>query len=275
MDIEGRVAQHYAHGALESAILEALSATGKDIDKLQPPDLSAVDEFHLGGHAATLALGNSLELLPDHALLDIGSGIGGPARHFAHAHHCRVMGVDLSDEFVQVASALTRRCGLGHRVSFSRASGLALPFPAHGFDRATLIHVGMNIENKAQLFSEVRRVLVPGGRFVVYDLMRVGPGQLPYPLPWAVAAETSFVETPNTYRRLLQSHGFAIGGEHDRTKAALTLAAEMRAHGTKNGPPALGLHIIMGPPARERLTNVNAAIEKGLLAPIEMVADVV
>ena len=121
-------------------------------------------------------------------LLDVGSGIGGPARTFADAFGCRVTGVDLTEEFVEAANALTRRCGLSDRVSFRQASALALPFADASFDAATLIHVGMNIEDKAGLFAEVRRVLKPDARFGVYDIMRVAEGEIPYPMPWAATA---------------------------------------------------------------------------------------
>jgi SAM-dependent methyltransferase len=205
-------------------------------------------------------------------LLDVGSGIGGPARTFAEAHDCRVTGVDLTPEFVQAADALTRRCGLSDRVSFREASALALPFAEASFDRATLIHVGMNIEDKAGLFAEVRRVLKPDARFGVYDIMRVSDAEIPYPMPWAATESTSFVEPPETYRRLLSAAGFEIESEANRRELALTLGREMRENAAKHGAPPLGLHILMGPAAEERLGNVMKTLQAGTIAPIEMIA---
>ncbi|KGM30710.1 class I SAM-dependent methyltransferase [Inquilinus limosus] len=272
METEQQVARHYGRSGIEQAILEALRASGKDVDRLAPGDLSGADEFHLGWQAATAELARDLGLGPDLHVLEVGCGIGGPARHFAAAHGCRVTGIDLTAEFVEAAEALTRRCGLAGLVSFRQGSALAMPFPDAEFDAATLIHVGMNIADKAALFAEVRRVLKPGARFGVYDVMRIGDGELPYPMPWAATPETSFVERPETYRRLLEQSGFTVETEHSRRELALRLGREMRERAAVEGAPPLGLHILMGPATRERMGNVFAALERGLIAPIEMVA---
>jgi SAM-dependent methyltransferase len=272
METERRVAGHYGREGLEGAILDALRASGKDVERLTPADLSAVDEFHLGWGAQTIEFAKEIGLEREMRLLDIGSGIGGPARHFASAHGVQVSGIDLTREFVEVAQSLTRRCGLSARASFREASALALPFPDENFDVATLIHVGMNIADKAKLFAEARRVLKSGGRFGVYDIMRVGEGELPFPMPWAATAETSFVETPDTYRGLLAAVGFGIAKERNRRAFALDLARKMREEQEIHGAPALGLHIIMGPATRERMGNVLRTLEQGTIAPIEIVA---
>ncbi len=272
MDIERDVARHYTHGSLEGAILGALASTGKDVDHLDTADLSAADEFHLGWLAQTVELAKQLDLSPGMTVLDIGAGIGGPARYFAKAHGCRVTGIDLTDEFVQVAESLTRRCGLADQVNFQTGSGLALPYDSETFDVATLIHVGMNIADKATLFGEARRVLKWGGRFGVYDIMRASPDPLPYPMPWAHTAETSFVETPETYRQLLTAAGFEIAKERDRSAFALQLGREMRENAERNGVPPLGLHTLMGPATKERLANVMDALQRGLIAPVEIIA---
>ncbi len=272
METEQAVARHYTHGALESAILEALRAAGKNADKLTTADLAAADEFHLGWHAETVELGRMLGFAPGMHLRDVGSGIGGPARYFAEAHGARVTGIDLTEEFVQVAAALTRRCGLSDRVDFRRASALAMPFADAAFDGATMIHVGMNIADKARLFTEVRRVLKPGARFGVYDVMRVGEDEIPYPMPWAATVETSFVETPETYRRLLVAAGFAIEQERNRREFCLDLARQMRGYTDSHGAPPLSLHVLMGPASSERLANVMATLGRGTIAPVEMLA---
>jgi ubiquinone/menaquinone biosynthesis C-methylase UbiE len=272
MDTEREVARHYTHGALERTILEALAADGKDVEALAPSDLSGADEFHLGWRAATTELGRNLGLGTGMHVLDVGSGIGGPARHFADVHGCRVTGIDLTEEFVEVANALTRRCGLAGLVSFRQGSALALPFEDAGFDAATLIHVGMNIEDKATLFAEVRRVLRPGAPFGVYDILRTGEGAIPYPMPWAETAATSFVETAGTYRRLLAAAGFEVEREEDRRGLALALGREMRENAARHGAPPLGLHVLMGPATPQRLGNVMASLERGLIAPVEFIA---
>lgn len=272
MDIEVDVAQHYTHGRLEAAILEALRASGKDVDALDASDLSAADEFHLGWRAVTVELALDLELSPGLELLDVGSGIGGPARYFSAAHGCRVTGVDLTEEYVQVATALTARCGLGHLARFVQGSALALPFTGERFDRATLIHVGMNIADKARLFSEIQRVLRPGGKLAVYDIMQVDGSHLPYPMPWAERVETSFVASPESYRQLLQGAGFSIDSERNCREQTLELGRAMRAHASRHGVPPLGLHVLMGPASAQRLSNVMTSLEQGSIAPIQIMA---
>lgn len=272
MDIEASVARHYTHGQLESAILDALRASGKNVDALTTADLSAADEFHIGWRAVTVELAVDLTLRPGLDVLDIGSGIGGPARYFAEKHGCRVTGIDLTPEFVSVASALTARCQLDHLAHFVQGSALALPFASQSFDRATLIHVGMNIADKARLFSEAHRVLRSGGVFAVYDLMRLDSSELPYPMPWAEQPATSFVETPDTYRRELEAAGFSIESQRDRREQALELGRAMRAHAAQHGVPPLGLHVLMGPASRQRLANVMTALEGALLAPVQILA---
>ena len=272
MDAEQQVAKHYTHGALEHAILEALRASGKSTDKLAPSDLSGVDEFHLGWRAATVEFAEELGLARDMHVLDVGSGIGGPARYFAEAHGCRVTGVDLTPEFVEVANALTRRCGLAEQVAFQQASALDLPFADGTFDVATLIHVGINIENKATLFAEVRRVLKPGAHFGVYDIMRTSAGDLPYPMPWAATPQTSFVEPLAAYRSLLAETGFLIEKERDRRDFVLKLAREMRENAAKHGVPPLGPQVLMGTATPQRLGNVMDALERGLIAPTEIIS---
>ncbi|TXH99089.1 MAG: methyltransferase domain-containing protein [Rhizobium sp.] len=272
MSTEEKVASHYTHGSLETAILQSLAAEGKDIDNLRIRDLAGVDEFHLGRHAATVDFARDLDLSVGLRLADIGSGLGGPARHFADSYGCIVSGIDLTEEFVQVANSLTARCGLADLVSFRQGSALTLPFETGGFDRTTLIHVGMNIENKARLFAEIRRILKPGGRFGLYEIMQMREGTLPFPMPWAMELETSFVCTPDVYRALLEDAGFVVELEQDRSALAIRLAHEARARAATGGPRDQGFRTLMGPRASERSSNVNTSVEAGLLAPIEMIA---
>jgi len=272
MTTEQQVAEQYRHGALEQAILDGLAASGMDTGRLNCADLSGVDEFHLGWRAATVGLAGDLNLASDMHVLDVGAGIGGPARHIAEAYGCRVVGVDLSDEYVRVANALTQRCGLADKVSFRQASALAIPFEHASFDRATMIHVGMNIADKAKAFAEVRRVLKLGGVFGLYDVMLTGDGEVAYPMPWAMTAAASFLETPAAYRALLAAQGFAIENERDWRETALQLGRKMRERSAQHGPPPLGLHILMGPSTPQRIANVVGALDRGVIAPIEIIA---
>jgi SAM-dependent methyltransferase len=274
MNLEGDVAGHYAHGALAQAIRQALVAAGKDPDRLTPADLAPVDEFHIGGGEATAALFAPLGLRAGMRWLDIGSGLGGPARHLASAYGCIVSGIDLTPEYVEVARDLARRVGLQGRVDFRQGSALALPFEDASFEGASLLHVGMNIPDKPALSAGVRRVLRPGGIFAIYDVMRLADGDLAFPLPWAAGPATSFVATPAAYRAALAAAGFTIQAERNRAAFALESLRTLQARVAAEGRPALGLHILMGEKAREKTGNLVQSLERGLLAPMEMIARV-
>jgi SAM-dependent methyltransferase len=275
MNIETDVAGHYTEGTLEQRILAALRQAGKDPDRLGPDDLAPVDEFHHGGRAATAAFAPRLNLRPGMLLLEIGSGIGGPARYFARHHCCQVTGIDLTEEFVAVARTLTSRLGMDGQIGFEQGSALSMPFAAASFDVATLLHVGMNIADKDRLFREVRRVVKPAGIFGIYDQMREADGELAFPVPWASVPQTSFVETATTYKRLLTDAGFEIVWERScRDDALASFNQQTGAQPGAGALPPQGVHITMGPRAAEKVANHRSNTERGLLAPNEIVARV-
>lgn len=271
MSVEQEVSRHYTHGALQDTILEGLKAMGRAPDNVRAEDLAAIDEFHIGGHRATADLAEQLGLKPGMALLDLGSGLGGPARFFARNYGCRVSGIDLTPEYVQVAEALTRMVGLSDEATYRVGSATDLPFGDGSFDAATLLHVGMNIADKEKLCGEVARVLKPGSVFAVYDVMQTGAGELAFPLPWAATPHTSFVAEPARYRRALEEAGFAIAAERDRRDFAIEFFRNLRARIAESGPPPLGLHILMGQEAPQKVANMIANLEAGRIAPIEMI----
>lgn len=273
MTVEAEVSRHYTRTDLEETLNAALRRSGKDPERLTSIDLAAVDEFHLGWRDQTVAFAQVAGFSPGMTVLDVGSGLGGPARYFAEACGCDVTGIDLTPSFVETATALTRRLGLSDRVRFNTGSALAMPVGDAAFEAATLIHVGMNIPDKAALFAEVRRTLKPGGRFALYEVMRMAEGSLPYPMPWADTEATSFVETPATYRTLLEDAGFAIVHERDRSAFVLEAAQAMRARMEAEGPPELGLHLLIGADAGERVGRLVQFLRQGVLAPVEIVAD--
>lgn len=157
-------------------------------------DLASYDQYHTGGLPATVRLAAKLRLTPDSRVLDIGSGLGGPARYIAATYGCRVHGIDLSESFVAAALMLTERTGLGERVEFAVGNALDLPFEDERFDAVIMQHVAMNIEDRPALYKEIQRVLSSGGRFLTYDV--VSQSGLPlFPVPWASDPSMSFLFT--------------------------------------------------------------------------------
>ena len=273
MDKAADVARHYENGALAQSILDALSASGKDAASLTLADLAPVDEFHIGGRVATHGLAEQLTLRPDMHLLDVGCGPGGASRYFAYEHRCRVTGIDLTEDYVRVADLLSARLGLRDRVSYRQGSALALPFESGSFDGAYMLHVGMNIRDKAALFAEIRRVLKPGSQFAIYDVMREREGDLSFPVPWASHADMSFVDDAATYRRRLEEAGFAVEVERSRSEFAAEFFRQMRARAAAGGGPSpLGLHILMGASSPQKVANMIDNLERGLIAPTEMIS---
>jgi MPBQ/MSBQ methyltransferase len=269
VDVADLVRQHYGGVDLRAGILAGLTASGVDVHHLTVDDLSAVDQLHAGFSDATRYLLGRLDLGPDTRLLDVGCGIGGPARLAAAEHGCQVTGVDLSPDFVATAGALTALVGLTDRVEFRVASGEDLGVDHAVFDAAMMVHVGMNIPDKAAVFTDVRRALRDGGIFAVFEQMRVGEGDLPYPLPWAEDSRSSFVASPDEYARALESAGFSVTATEDRTAQT---AGPPGPPGSQDGPPKLSPMAVFGPEFGRRIGNNIAATRAGLLAPVLILA---
>ncbi len=272
--IEDRVAAHYTSYGVLDRIRDALRAEGHDPDHVAPEVLSPVDEFHIGGAQATGFVLDRLSVGAGQTLLDIGSGVGGPARQAAGRLGCAVVGVDLTPAFVETARALSKMCGMDGRVRFEVGSATALPLPDASVDAAMMLHVGMNIPDKAGVMREVRRVLRPGGQFVVYDVMRVGDGHPAFPLPWAETAEASALAQAQTYRDAAAAAGLTLTHEEDRREAALgffeRIRAQAEAQARSGSQPLIGLHTLLGPTVREKTANMMTALKDGVISPVLM-----
>ncbi|MFO1207667.1 MAG: class I SAM-dependent methyltransferase [Amaricoccus sp.] len=266
--VEGRVAAHYAGVGLHQRIMERLAEAGIAPERVTAEHLKPVDEFHIGGAEATADLLDQLAIGPDTRVLDVGSGIGGPARTMAARFGAQVTGVDLTPDFVETARRLTETVGL--KAAFVVGSALDLPFADASFDLATLLHVGMNIPDKPRLFAEVARVLVPGGTFAVYDVMRFGAHPA-FPLPWAVDASSSFLEAPEAYLAAADAAGFALTSRRDRGAVARDFFARMQAQMAGTAPPIVGLPLVLGPDAPAKIGNMMAAVAAGDIQPVEMI----
>jgi ubiquinone/menaquinone biosynthesis C-methylase UbiE len=270
---EAKVSKHYAHGNLTSAIVAGLATLGKTKDSITVDDLAPIDEFHIGGRKASEVFLSQLGFSPATHVLDVGCGLGGAARFVASRYGSRVTGIDLTDEYVATGNTLCKWTGLDQRISLRRGNALAMPFDDGKFDGAYMLHVGMNIENKEQLADELARVLRSGSVLGIYDVMRTGPGDLSYPLPWAATPDLSTVAELYRYTKALETAGFAVISERNRRDFALTFFSDLRTKtAAAGGPPPLGLHVLMGKTTPDKIQNMIANITDGRIAPVELIA---
>jgi len=261
-DVLDGVRDHYRATGLAERLKTALAAFGPDNQQLTPEQLATVDQFHTRGLAATADLAKLIGISADMSVLDVGSGVGGPARFLAATYSCRVTGVDLSEPFVDAARYLTKRTGQSERVSFEAASALDLPFEDGRFDVVLLQHVAMNIAERPLLYREIRRVLKPGGKFAMFDVVLNGEAEPLYPVPWARTPETSFLLTAAATRDAIEAAGFRTLASQDDTAAAKAWNAQLRASGP---PPSPNLGLVMGPDFAQLVANLARSLMEGRL----------
>ena len=287
------VSEHYRSGPLGPRVQAALQAAGLNSPGVSWEAFAPIDEFHVGGLDATRALAQALAPDPRATVLDLGSGLGGPARMLAAERGCDVTGVDLSDEFVAVATSLTSLAGSDQRVRFQVADVTALPFADQSFDHAVTIHVAMNIADRAGFYAEARRVLRLGGRLAILDVVaRAGDGgsgdggdggdgePLRFPVPWSTTPETSHLLTLGETIAELKLATFDIIDAVDRTAWSLdwfaaqgrAAAARGRAAAAAGSPPPLGLGVVMGDRFAAMGANLVANMTAGRVGVAQIVA---
>ncbi|MCI0484922.1 MAG: methyltransferase domain-containing protein, partial [candidate division NC10 bacterium] len=130
------IADHWATGDVYGLIVSALNKMSKPLDGLTVEDLAPVDHFHARGFAATVELADRLPIKPGQRILDIGCGLGGPARYLAQRFQCTVNGLDITAPFVEAANKLTALLRMEQRVTIEHGDGQRLPYPDSHFDGA-------------------------------------------------------------------------------------------------------------------------------------------
>lgn len=240
------VTRHYANPSLLSAIDAGLRSLGKDPEALQPRDLSPVDEFHIRGRESTAETAALAQFPAGSHILDIGSGIGGPSRHLASEFGLRVTGVDLNPSYCEIASTLAKRVGLGDHVDYREGDATQLPFEDASFDGVWTQHASMNIEDKGAFYSELARVLRPGGIAAMYDIHAKPEGPVYHPVPWAREPSISFLCSSQEVRNHLAGNGLVEQVWNDDSERALVWFNGRLAHARENGLSPLGLHLLFG-----------------------------
>ena len=265
---------HYGVGNLVGEIVDALEAAGKDIDALTRADIASFDEFHIRGLEATREVAGFADI-GDHArVLDVGCGVGGPARTLAAEYDCEVVGIDVVEEYCRAATLFTDLVGLTDDVSFHHGNALDLPFEAESFDTVWFEHTLMNIEAKAVAFDEARRVLRPSGRLALYEICAGPGGATVFPVPWASDASLSYLVRPDGLRDLAIDAGFDEVVWRDVTGPSLEWfsdVVESMQSRPPDAPQPLGLNLLMGAETPVKAANVVRNLEEDRIAVVQAV----
>ncbi len=271
--MDSQVASHYSNTEIVESILSGLERAGISVADVSVDDLGPVDEFHTGGRAATEHLLKDLRFDTHKQVLDIGCGIGGTSRFLADRYNVTVTGIDLTSEYIEAGNVINKWVSLDDRVSLRCGDANNIENEDEVFDLAVMLHVGMNIQNKATLFSEVARLLVRGGQFAIYDVMLKNEAEIQYPVPWASNSEMSFLEPMQRYKHYLEAAGFSIERTDGRGEFAESFFRRMQQTSkASESPPALGLHLLVGSSIKEKMRNFSQAVFDGLVEPTEIIA---
>lgn len=263
----------YAAPNLGERLVAALTEAGIPPEDWTPEILGPADQIHGGGLQQTQSHADMVEITPDMHLLDIGCGIGGPARYFATTYNCRVTGIDLTDEYIDAARLLSEKVGLSDRVTFEVGDATALAYEDATFDMAWAMNVTMNIQDRAGFYAGVHRVLKPGGKFCISEA-GLGPGGEPYyPLTWAREPAYSFLMPPDDMRGLLESSGFRVVEWVDEAARRKASADGRPASETKPVETPLTIQMTRGDDYLERRANSGKSIKEGRLTNIVLVAE--
>ena len=273
MSEQSKIVEHYATTGLLARLEAALRSDGADPAHPTIEALAPYDQFHGRGLEATEDMAALVGVRPADHLLDVGSGLGGPARWLSTRFGCRVTGIDLTPEFCAIAEHLTRLIGLDPRVRFQVGNALEMPFDDGTFDGAYSMFVSMNIADKAQLHREIHRVLKPGAWLVLSEVARGADGDVLYPTPWAATAAQSFLATVEDTREGLRSSGFEVKLVKNGLQRSRDFGARSRARVERGEkPPYRANALIHGDAGVATVANVARGYKEGSLIPIEVVA---
>lgn len=255
VNLDALIDQHYGSGKIMKKIETGLNLVGKNLKSLTIDDLAPIDAFHTRGREATLEIIKLVNLKKTDLVLDVGCGLGGTARYIAEQYNCMVVGIDLTKEYISVGKKLTQLVGLSDRVTFCHGSALEIPYEDETFDKVWTEHVQMNIADKNRFYSEITRVLKPGGLFLFHDVFR-GTGDSPfYPTPWAEDESISALVTETEARSHIARVGLEIDQWIVKVRESIEFFKRVSAKIVAKGPPPLGLHLLMGDNAKEKLNN--------------------
>ena len=263
MDIQRLLAHYHVDSDLSGTVLAAIKQAKGSLSGLTADDLIAIDGFHIRGRKSTVELAKQLDITPRDRVLDLGSGSGGTARYLATRFDCRVLGIDLTASYVKLATVLSGLLGISGLTEFVCGNAMALPFQEERFDIVWSDHVQMNIADKEHFAKEIQRVLKPGGKVAVHEVF-TGPGGEPFlPVPWSSDAATSFMVHETDMKQIFADTGFSVLKWEDVTAISDQWFQKMRAKRAAEAPPPIGIHLLMGPRAEEKIANMGRSLSDG------------
>lgn len=265
------ISRHYDRQDIESAIRNALERAGKDITQLTRSDLSGLDELHIGGKSATLALAKNSQLPAGGVVLDVGSGLGGPARTLAAEFGHNVIGLDITEGFCRLSRKLTSAVDMSAEVGFACGDALELPFKSDSFDGIWSQHCSMNIPDKKRLYSEYLRVLKKGGYLMVHDVVEGGGDTIRYPVPWASDPALSFLVSESETLSLLSAAGFTEVYMQEITEDALAWFEQQKNSPADRKKAIFNQKMVYGDDLLTMVRNMVINLKEGRMRILEAI----
>ena len=254
--------KHYGDGTEATRVLDAL-------DPVRAGRLAALDQFHVGGVRASRRLAGRAKIGHGQRVLDVGSGLGGPARLLVDETGADVTGIDFTQHFCWIAQALSVQTGNANCTRFCAADALVLPFADDVFDAVWTEHMAMNIAARDRLYRELRRVARSGGILALYDVVEGSQSVgLLYPVPWASNEVNSHLVDADSLRRVILDAGWTERIFVDETAAALDWLSNVPQSSGFEGPT---LRDVMGPEFPTMIANLRDNFEAGRLGAVQAI----
>jgi len=273
LNYEEAIKTQYGQSDLDKKILAVLVTEGLDTSKLIQEGFAPIEELHLRGSLATIELAREAGLNENMKVLDIGCGIGGPARTIASEFGCYVIGLDLSEEFCRAAKLINDKVGLCNKIEIRHGNALEMPFNTKEFDVVFMQHVLMNIEDKNSVFSHINRILRSKGRLALYTICAGPNSPVYFPVIWANNPDINFLLTVRELRQLISSNGFEELSWKDVTKKILEGIERARSKPRSKVLRPISLSLIVSDPStkwknivrnlkEERIVVIQGIFEK-------------